>query len=133
MFPVPKFLILNYSKKRTTRQQSFWALREKVSKWTKLRKKFNKVFEDFAKLARKGIRKLFGVLSKIKNFVDFSHPNKITKQTTSTITITDIFHFHHCILPSSPLSIHHLDNFNLELENVSHLHVQTYLKLYLCM
>ena len=67
----------NYSGKRTTRQKSFWALREKVSKWTKFRNKFNKVFEDFAKLVRKGIRKLYGLVSKI---VDFSYHNKITKQ-----------------------------------------------------
>lgn len=45
-----------------------------------MRNKFNKVFEDFAKLARKGIRKLYGLVSKIKNFVDFGYPNKITKQ-----------------------------------------------------
>ena len=55
---------------------------KKASKWTKLRKKFNKVFEDFAKLARKGIRKLYGVVSKIKNFVDLSYPNKTTKLTS---------------------------------------------------
>ena len=47
-----------------------------------MRKKFNKVFEDFAKLARKGIRKLYGVVSKIKNFVDLSYPNKTTKLTS---------------------------------------------------
>ena len=55
-------------------------MREKVSKWTKFRNKFNKVFEDFAKLVRKGIRKLYGLVSKIENFVDFSYHNKITKQ-----------------------------------------------------
>ena len=40
-----------------------------------MRNKFNKVFEDFAKLAGKGIRKLYGLVSKIKNFVDFNFPN----------------------------------------------------------
>ena len=55
-------------------------MREKVSKWTKFRNKFNKVFEDFAKLVRKGIRKLDGLVSKIKNFVDFGYHNKVKTQ-----------------------------------------------------
>ena len=60
-------------------------MREKVSKWTKLRNKFSKVFEDFAKLAGKGIRKLYGLASKIKNFVDFNFPNRITNQHGQTM------------------------------------------------
>lgn len=83
--PGPAWEDPNYSEKRTTQQKSFWALREKVSKWTKLRNKFNKVFEDFAKLARKGIRKLYGLVSKIKNFVDFNFPNRITNQHGQTM------------------------------------------------
>ena len=69
------------SKSEPTRHKTFRAQREKLSKWTKLRKKFNKVFEDFAKLACKENQKV------VQKFVSWAELSMIKNLWTTVILI----------------------------------------------